>query len=460
MIPRVASRGHSFVGAGAYYLHDKGASTNDRVAWTYTHNLPTNDASKAINYMAYTAMHSDQLKNQAGVKNTGRKAKAGSVYSYSLAWHPEENPLPDYMQAKALETLSLLGLSEHEAVLVAHQETDHSHVHVIVNLVHPETGKTAVVYKDRVKLSQWAEEYEKQKGKIYCEERVANNEIRKGQIPPEEKKLTKGKEEQLNRANLIHELYKTSDSGQAFQAALSENGYALATGNRRDYVIIDEAGKIHSLTRHLNQVIDKENNKLWRSELEDRLSQLKLGIADELLKNRANTSKLAHEGNPYIPGDMEVQARRKSIQDMIDRSNRLNKMDWDNEQGSRLSKLEGRLDQYYNSYDINEQIESLSAEIENTKKSWLSKITNKQTQMLKELEALKKQQSEIEERKLVEMNKLRSQISDERTVFHQTLDAKNVDDVIKEFDSIHESLKPKPVPYPQKEERDKGFEME
>ncbi|MBL0112541.1 MAG: relaxase/mobilization nuclease domain-containing protein [Saprospiraceae bacterium] len=104
-----------------------------------------------------------------------------------MAWHPEENPLPDYMQAKALETLSLLGLSEHEAVLVAHQETDHSDVHVIVNLVHPETGKTAVVYKDRVKLSQWAEEYEKEKGKIYCEERVANNEIRKGQIPPEEK---------------------------------------------------------------------------------------------------------------------------------------------------------------------------------------------------------------------------------------------------------------------------------
>ncbi len=45
MIPRIADRGHSFKGAGLYYLHDKKAKTKERVAWTHTHNVGTNDLS-------------------------------------------------------------------------------------------------------------------------------------------------------------------------------------------------------------------------------------------------------------------------------------------------------------------------------------------------------------------------------------------------------------------------------
>ena len=120
MVPYIAKRGHSFKGAGMYYLHDKEADTSERVAWTYTHNLPTDDPEKAMKWMAYTASNSDILKAKAGIKRTGRKATAGSVYSFSLAWHPEQSPDQDYMKTCAMDALEFLGLTEHEAVLVAH----------------------------------------------------------------------------------------------------------------------------------------------------------------------------------------------------------------------------------------------------------------------------------------------------------------------------------------------------
>ncbi|MBB4375253.1 hypothetical protein GGD63_008102 [Bradyrhizobium sp. cir1] len=43
MVPKVAGKGRSFMGAGMYYLHDKKAETSERVAFTYTVNLPTRD---------------------------------------------------------------------------------------------------------------------------------------------------------------------------------------------------------------------------------------------------------------------------------------------------------------------------------------------------------------------------------------------------------------------------------
>ena len=48
MVPKVAGKGRSFMGAGMYYLHDKKAETSERVAFTHTVNLPTRDPDKAI----------------------------------------------------------------------------------------------------------------------------------------------------------------------------------------------------------------------------------------------------------------------------------------------------------------------------------------------------------------------------------------------------------------------------
>ena len=252
MVPHVARRGHSFKGAGQYYLHDKEADTAERVAWTRTHNVPTQDPEKAFRWMAWTAMNAEQLKAEAGVSRAGRKARAGAVYSFSLAWHPEQQPDEEAMQQSAYETLGLLGLSDHEAVMVAHQETDHAHVHVICNLVNPETGKMAVPSYDFLTLSKWAEEKEREEGKIYCDQRVENNERRRQEAKQDrDLALIKHREEKAARAEEIAALYNQCDSGKAFRAGLEEAGYTLAAGDRRGFVLVDQAGEVHSLSRQL-----------------------------------------------------------------------------------------------------------------------------------------------------------------------------------------------------------------
>jgi Relaxase/Mobilisation nuclease domain. len=47
-------------------------------------------------------------------------------------------------------------------------------------------------------------------------------------------------------------LWHASDSGRAFSAALDEAGYLLAKGDRRDFVLIDPEGDIHSLARRID----------------------------------------------------------------------------------------------------------------------------------------------------------------------------------------------------------------
>jgi hypothetical protein len=178
MVPKVAGKGTSFKGAGLYYLHDKGALTNERVAFTCTENLPTDDPDRALRYMAYTAMRQDELKAASGQARTGRKL-AYTVYTYSIAWAPDEAPTQEEMLEAGRETLKVLGIDAHETLMVAHRDEPHPHLHLIVNRVHPETGLAAKLSKDHLELSKWAEAYERRQGQIRCDQRVINNAARR-----------------------------------------------------------------------------------------------------------------------------------------------------------------------------------------------------------------------------------------------------------------------------------------
>ncbi len=190
MIPKIAKQGTSFKGAGLYYLHDKEAMTNERVAFTQTQNLPTADPELAMKVMAFTAMCHKELKEESGKAATGNKIKT-SVYSFSLSWEPSKTttkfnisstqgkpytaPTQEEMIKAGLETLKALGLHEHESVIIGHNDTAHPHVHVIVNRINPETGIVNTHSFAKRKLSRWAEKHERERGHIFCKQRVENN---------------------------------------------------------------------------------------------------------------------------------------------------------------------------------------------------------------------------------------------------------------------------------------------
>ena len=180
MVPAITAGGRSFKGAFLYYAHDKRRDgetvrfTTDRVAWAETANLPTSNPKRAWKIMAHTALAQGHLKAAAETKATGRKLK-NPVYAYSLAWRPGEKPAKAEMMKAARASLKAQGLDEHQAIILCHTDEPQAHVHIIVNRVHPATGKAAALSNSKLKLSQWAEAYELERGKILCPQRVTNN---------------------------------------------------------------------------------------------------------------------------------------------------------------------------------------------------------------------------------------------------------------------------------------------
>ena len=128
--------------------------------------------------MAATARAAPDLKRLAGGSPGGRKL-AKPVLHYSLSWARDETPDKGEMSRAVDGSLEALGLEGHEALIVAHEDTRHPHVHVIANRVDPETGKAAALGSSKLRLSRWAEGYEREQGRIRCGRRVENNERRR-----------------------------------------------------------------------------------------------------------------------------------------------------------------------------------------------------------------------------------------------------------------------------------------
>ncbi len=121
MVGKVTS-GSSFSGLAAYLTGDR-----ERIAWTEARWMIGTDPKEIAREMEAAAGQSSRVEKP--------------VYHISISFDPEDAPTREQMQEAAGQMLKDLGLEEHQAFLVAHQDKGHPHVHIMVNRVHPETGK-------------------------------------------------------------------------------------------------------------------------------------------------------------------------------------------------------------------------------------------------------------------------------------------------------------------------------
>ena len=179
MIPNIKT-GTSFRGAQLYYLHDKRGEhellrlSDGRVAWAEARNTAHDGVGEAFSEMVATFRDQEQLKIMSGVKLSGRPCEQ-PVMTVSLSWHPSEKPGKEEMLRAADGYLKHMGWEEHQAVYVCHTDTAHPHLHIILNRVHPETGKVLDDSFSRNRTQEWARAYEQERGRIWCEERVGKD---------------------------------------------------------------------------------------------------------------------------------------------------------------------------------------------------------------------------------------------------------------------------------------------
>ncbi len=349
MIPKIAAMGRSFQGAFKYYGHDKHASTKERVAWTHTENMITTCPEKAIKVMAYTAIESERLKEASGIKATGRKLQK-PVFSYSLAWHPEQSPDKEHMLEAALESVKALGVEDHEVLVIAHQDEPHKHCHIIVNRVHPITGVAAKMSNSRRKLSTFALSYERKHGKIYCLQREANHEKRE-----------KG-EQTMYRDQHIQEAWNQSDSGKSFEKELEKRGYQLAIGRKR-IVVIDPYGQAVNPNRHIGNAKASEVTKRLKEIPREQLSNADEVIASIQKSRMYRYRQRLHEGAKRSELLNDLQDRQHEEMAQLSRKHHLKIIEED---------VESR--EYYQIKEQEEEVEKLTAQ--ESKKGLVAQISN------------------------------------------------------------------------------------
>lgn len=178
MTPKIL-HGRSFKGAAAYLLHDvKDRAARTRVAWTMTRNLATENPETAWRVMAAIAMDSARLKKEAGIRNTGRK-QTNVVKHLVLSWHPDEKETltREDMEAAIDGALAAIGAQDRQALVIAHNDTKHPHVHILINRV-LDNGTLLPDAFEWNTLQEWALTYQRERKQDYCPQRELNAEAR------------------------------------------------------------------------------------------------------------------------------------------------------------------------------------------------------------------------------------------------------------------------------------------
>jgi hypothetical protein len=141
MIGKIPKTGKGFRGTFNYLVRGKrDAETPERLGWMETRNLFVEDNEKIPAMMRATAAQSQKCQKP--------------VYHFLISWREDEAPADPTMRMVADRALYDLGLQDHQAVLAAHHDTAHRHLHIMVNRVHPETGKAWHTGKDWERLER------------------------------------------------------------------------------------------------------------------------------------------------------------------------------------------------------------------------------------------------------------------------------------------------------------------
>ncbi|MEO6923370.1 MAG: relaxase/mobilization nuclease domain-containing protein, partial [Bryocella sp.] len=144
------SSGKRFGPLAKYLVSGRSGNETNRVAWTAGRNVGTDDPALAAPLMQAAARQSVLVQ--------------APVYHLTVSFDHQDHVTPAQMQSVIDRVLRDLGLSEHQALMVAHKDREHAHVHVMVNRVHPDTGLAWERWQDRPKIERALRDEEQARG--------------------------------------------------------------------------------------------------------------------------------------------------------------------------------------------------------------------------------------------------------------------------------------------------------
>lgn len=149
-----------------------------------------------------------------------------------------------------------LGLTGQPRAVVMHEKLGREHVHVVWGRVRTDTLVAVADSHNYRKHELVARELEREFG----HERVQGAHAERDGVPRPDRTLSHAEHQIAERTGVdpkavkaeITALWQAADGAEAFLSELEAAGYRPALGGRRQYVVLDHAGTVHSLSRRID----------------------------------------------------------------------------------------------------------------------------------------------------------------------------------------------------------------
>jgi len=230
---------------GQLATHLQRTDTNERVRVAELRGVSAGELSKALKEM-------DAL---GAALKTDR-----TLYHASINTRADERMTPEQWQI-AIDRLEVkLGFTGQPRAVVEHVKEGREHVHIVWSRTDLERMRAIPDSHNYRKHEEVARQLEREFGHARVQGAHVERDGPNGdRVARPERTPSHAEMQQAERSGVkpreakahVTGIWQRTDSGQAFAAALAETGWTLARGDRRDFVVIDPKGGVHSLARRV-----------------------------------------------------------------------------------------------------------------------------------------------------------------------------------------------------------------
>jgi hypothetical protein len=292
----------------------KGASRGEP-KWLGRH-LMRRDTNERIEVLELQSPHADLTEALRDWQ-----VLAAGTRGFKGLYHANIDPAIGYAMTpeqwqRAVEVLEReLKLEGQPRAVVLHEKLGRQHVHVVWSRTDLETMTLKSDSHNFYAHERASLALELEFGHEHVPGRHAKRDRERQHLPPGAA-LTHAEWQQAERSGLdpravrteIDHLFRHCDTGPAFAAALADAGFALARGDRRDFVIVDQGGGTHPLGRAVQGFRAAAQREFMQEVARDELPSV--------AEARAQQQDRAPRAEPKIPQDptaaaaLEAQAAR------------------------------------------------------------------------------------------------------------------------------------------------------
>lgn len=241
-----------------------------------------NEDLRAVEIRGLAADNVPDAVREMDALGAGARTKK-SLYHASINT-PADERLSDKQWAIAVDRLEeRLGLTGQPRVVVMHEKKGRVHTHIVWSRIDLERMAAISDSNNFAKHEAVARELEREFGL----RRVQGVHVERDGKERPRRTPDYGEMQQSARSGLspqqvteeVTRIWRSTDNGKAFAAGLSDAGYILARGDRRDFVIVDPKAGTHSLARRIEGARVKD--------VRERLADIDAGLLPSVVEAKA-----------------------------------------------------------------------------------------------------------------------------------------------------------------------------